>query len=176
MLCRVALVTTDVSEELSASFIRVTRIGELGTVLATLHAAVASYAQHLLACRFLSPWWRRRYVPSKCRFLREPDGVTSQKIALLTEMLFIFHYISTYLRSTGWRSVMMLQIENKFCARKTYNCAFLLFFVGNNSSWSFIQSEGCVGNIVTKYGICRMISNFWNEEWCLLGCYAVWLL
>jgi hypothetical protein len=34
MLCRVALVRTDVSEELSASFIRVTRIGELGTALA----------------------------------------------------------------------------------------------------------------------------------------------
>jgi hypothetical protein len=31
MLCRVALVRIDVSEELSASFIRVTRIGELGT-------------------------------------------------------------------------------------------------------------------------------------------------
>jgi hypothetical protein len=31
MLRRVALVTTDVSEELSISFIRVTRIGELGT-------------------------------------------------------------------------------------------------------------------------------------------------
>jgi hypothetical protein len=31
MLRRVALVKTDVSEELSASFIRVTRIGELGT-------------------------------------------------------------------------------------------------------------------------------------------------
>jgi hypothetical protein len=31
---RVALVTADVSEELSASFIRVTRIGELGTMLA----------------------------------------------------------------------------------------------------------------------------------------------
>jgi hypothetical protein len=31
MLCRVALVKTDVSEELSASFISVTRIGELGT-------------------------------------------------------------------------------------------------------------------------------------------------
>jgi hypothetical protein len=31
MLRRVALVTADVSEELSASFIRVTRIGELGT-------------------------------------------------------------------------------------------------------------------------------------------------
>jgi hypothetical protein len=34
MLCRVALVRTDVSEELSASSIRVTRIGELGTTLA----------------------------------------------------------------------------------------------------------------------------------------------
>jgi hypothetical protein len=34
MLRRVALVRTDVSEELSASFIRVTRIGELGITLA----------------------------------------------------------------------------------------------------------------------------------------------
>jgi hypothetical protein len=32
ILRRVALVRTDVSEELSASFIRVTRIGELGTL------------------------------------------------------------------------------------------------------------------------------------------------
>jgi hypothetical protein len=34
MLRCVALVRTDVSEELSASIIRVTRIGELGTTLA----------------------------------------------------------------------------------------------------------------------------------------------
>jgi hypothetical protein len=34
MLRRVALVRTDVSEKLSASFIRVTGIGELGTMLA----------------------------------------------------------------------------------------------------------------------------------------------
>jgi hypothetical protein len=34
MLRRVALVRTNVSEELSASFIGVTRIGELGTTLA----------------------------------------------------------------------------------------------------------------------------------------------
>jgi hypothetical protein len=33
MLRRVALLRTDVSEELSASIIRVTRIGELGTTL-----------------------------------------------------------------------------------------------------------------------------------------------
>jgi hypothetical protein len=34
MLRRVALVRTDVSEELGASFIRMTIIGELGTILA----------------------------------------------------------------------------------------------------------------------------------------------
>jgi hypothetical protein len=34
MLLRVALLRTDVSEEPSASFIRVRRIGELGTTLA----------------------------------------------------------------------------------------------------------------------------------------------
>jgi hypothetical protein len=34
MLRRVVLVRTDVSDELSAYFIRVTRIGELGTTLA----------------------------------------------------------------------------------------------------------------------------------------------
>jgi hypothetical protein len=45
MLRRVALVRTDVSEELNASIIRVT-IGELGTTLAVTskqHASVASY-------------------------------------------------------------------------------------------------------------------------------------
>jgi hypothetical protein len=42
MLHRVALVRTDVSEELSASFIRVTRIGELGKTL-----AVTSYRRML---------------------------------------------------------------------------------------------------------------------------------
>jgi hypothetical protein len=36
MLHRVALVRTDVSEELSASFIRVKRIGELRTTLAVI--------------------------------------------------------------------------------------------------------------------------------------------
>jgi hypothetical protein len=43
MLRRVALVRTDVSEELSASFIRVTRIGELRMLAVT---SVASYKSH----------------------------------------------------------------------------------------------------------------------------------
>jgi hypothetical protein len=50
MLRRVALVKTDVSEELSASFIMVLKIAELGTTLAVtsnrrkLRATVASYS------------------------------------------------------------------------------------------------------------------------------------
>jgi hypothetical protein len=56
MLRRVAIVRTDVSEELSTSFIRVTRIGELGKTLAitrnrstmrsniSQRASVASYS------------------------------------------------------------------------------------------------------------------------------------
>jgi hypothetical protein len=48
MLCRVALARTDISEELSAFFIRVTIIGELGTTL-----AVTSNRRTLLR----NPWY-----------------------------------------------------------------------------------------------------------------------
>jgi hypothetical protein len=41
MLRRVAIVRADVSEELSTSFIRVTRIGELGTTLALTSLCVS---------------------------------------------------------------------------------------------------------------------------------------
>jgi hypothetical protein len=69
MLRRVAHVRTDVSQKRRASIIRVTRIGELGTLVVTS-----------LVHLFLSPWWWR-YVPPKSRFVQEPHGVTSQKTA-----------------------------------------------------------------------------------------------
>jgi hypothetical protein len=103
MLRRVALVRTDVSEELSTSFIWVIRIGELWKTLAvnsnrhTLQrntnttwyffaACISCWLQLMLFLvhRFLSPWWRRRYVPPKRRFLQEPHGVTSQKTTFFT--------------------------------------------------------------------------------------------
>jgi hypothetical protein len=61
----VALVRTDVSEEPGASFIRVTKIGALGTTQA------ATSNRRTLR-------WRRQ-VPPKRRFLQEPHGVTTQK-------------------------------------------------------------------------------------------------
>jgi hypothetical protein len=47
MLRHVAIVRTDVSEELSASFIRVTRIGELGTTLSLTNNRRTPYHYHL---------------------------------------------------------------------------------------------------------------------------------
>jgi hypothetical protein len=59
MLRHVALVRTDVSEELSASIIRVTRIGEIGTVTMMMEALSSS----------------------ETSVIQEPQGVTSQKKA-----------------------------------------------------------------------------------------------
>jgi hypothetical protein len=76
MLRRLALVRTDVSEELSASFIRVTRIGELGTTL-----AVTSNRRTLRN----TEW----YFFAACRLLVTASVVLSSPIlvALLKEAL-----------------------------------------------------------------------------------------
>jgi hypothetical protein len=52
MLRRAAIVRTDVSEELSASIIRVTRIGELGTTLAVTNnrRTLRKNTRRLLGC------------------------------------------------------------------------------------------------------------------------------
>jgi hypothetical protein len=58
MLHRVALIRTDVSEELSAYFVRVTRISELGTTLAvtsnrrTLRRNTKSFIGYTLRLRY----------------------------------------------------------------------------------------------------------------------------
>jgi hypothetical protein len=58
MLRRVALVITDVSEELGASIIRVTRIGELGTTLAvTSNRRTLTFLVH----RYQSPCYPSRF-------------------------------------------------------------------------------------------------------------------
>jgi hypothetical protein len=58
MLHRVALVRTDVSEELNGSFVRVTRIDELGTTLAVTNnrrTLRRNTSWLFLVHRFLSP-------------------------------------------------------------------------------------------------------------------------
>jgi hypothetical protein len=86
MLCRVALVRTDVSEELSASFIRVKRIGELGTTLAVTSNRRSSVRRLLVTAS----------VPPKRRFLQEAHGVTSQKtpFCIVTIVMVIWEMTS----------------------------------------------------------------------------------
>jgi hypothetical protein len=81
MLRRVAIVKTDVSEELSASIIRVARIGELGATL------VVTSIRRLLVTASVVPsspipvtLMKEALSSSKRRFSQEPHGVTSQKM------------------------------------------------------------------------------------------------
>jgi hypothetical protein len=85
MLCRVVFISTDVMEEFIATIIRVTRIGELRTMLAVTFNVSTLRRNTLAACFyyyfllplflarwFLLPWRWRRYVPPKRWFLHKP--------------------------------------------------------------------------------------------------------
>jgi hypothetical protein len=88
MLRLVALVRTDVSEEPGASFIRMTRISELGTT----QAATSN----------------RRTLR---RFLQEPHGLTSQKTPF-----FIVTAVKTSNLTTNWKSWRIVHSSQDACA------------------------------------------------------------
>jgi hypothetical protein len=84
----VTLVGTDVSEELSASFIRVTRIGELGTTLAVTsnrRTLIRSLRRLLVTVSvvpnspILVTLMKEALSSYETRFLQEPRGVTPQE-------------------------------------------------------------------------------------------------
>jgi hypothetical protein len=80
-LYTVALVRADVSEERSASIIRVTRIGELGTTLPVTSNRHTPRRNNMLPSYFFAAC--RRYVPPKRRLLQEPHVVIYYKTAFL---------------------------------------------------------------------------------------------
>jgi hypothetical protein len=97
VLRQVALVRTDVLEECRSSVIRVARISAPGTTLAvtsnrcTLQRNIMYFFASCVGWQlqltlflvhwFMPPWWRRFYVPPKCRFLWEPHAITTQKMS-----------------------------------------------------------------------------------------------
>jgi hypothetical protein len=86
LLRRVALVITDVSEEPGALvFLRSVRR------LLVADCVVPSSP-------ILSPWWRRRQVSPKRRFLQEPHGVTTQK----TPFFIVTDVKTSNLTQMGW--------------------------------------------------------------------------
>jgi hypothetical protein len=104
MLRRVAVVRIDVSEELNASFIRVTRIGELRTML-TLTSTL------------------RRNV---FRFLQERHGVTSQKTPFFSNHSFKIvegEYLLPIHMMIGGR---LLQQSAPFIVANYYRCKIVL--------------------------------------------------
>jgi hypothetical protein len=141
-------VRTDVSEELEASIIRVTRIGELETFRRLL--ATATFLVH----RFLSSWWWRCQVPPKSRLLEEPHGVTSQETPFFTS-----HSCS---QSCKFLKLFMYKI-NWICldvgavlARSLLNCPLYCPLLSPQQSWVYslivfslhafrMQSLGCFG-------------------------------
>jgi glutaredoxin-related protein len=76
MLRRVALVRTDVSEDLSASFIRVTRIGELGTTLAVTSNRRLRRVRRLLVTA--------NVVPSSPIVILMKEALSSSETSILT--------------------------------------------------------------------------------------------
>jgi hypothetical protein len=100
MLRRVALVRTDVSEELSASFIRVTRIGELGTTPAVtsnqcMHAILHSHhRENLKSYKFITKSSSITYAYGNAGNYRVAAQVVASRAVLSsTELVSLVSYV-----------------------------------------------------------------------------------
>jgi hypothetical protein len=94
MLRRVALVRTDVSEEFSASFIRVTRIGELGTTL-----AVTSNRRTLRRYDGGATFFRKAVLTRATRRNISEDCIldsSASRQGPLDEILHVYIYLVTF--------------------------------------------------------------------------------
>jgi hypothetical protein len=108
MLRSVALTRADVSEQSSASTIRVTRIGELGTLAVTSNARPLLVTANVISS---SPvpviLMLEEHVPPKRQYLQEPHCVTSQKTTF-----FIVTVVKT-LNPTRRKQIIMNVVKCK---------------------------------------------------------------
>jgi hypothetical protein len=100
MLRRVAIVKAEVSEESIASFIRVTRIGELGTTLAVTSSRSTKPKKASLS----SPILRRIFV--KCSLARDTTGTTNA--FCYNTVLYNYRIFETQMQSTPTQHLLHL--------------------------------------------------------------------
>jgi hypothetical protein len=103
-LRHVAFVRNDVSEECSASIIRVTTIGELGTL-----AVSSNRHTRRRNTKFTNSCHPEDggAIPPKRRFLQEPHGVTSKKTPFFTkDMIYVADKFS--MKGTGCNAVVTM--------------------------------------------------------------------
>jgi hypothetical protein len=103
MLRRATLGRTDVIEELSASFIRVTRIGEVGTTLAVTNNQRTLRRSCQISC--ISSGRKVGFPFSKCGLLRMGRGGRTNILAVRSLLLWMVETVSAilFLRGCGHR-------------------------------------------------------------------------
>jgi hypothetical protein len=132
MLRHVALVRTEVSEERSATIIRLIIISELGTTIAVTSNRRTLWRNNM------SPWWRRRYVPPKRLFLQKPHSVTFEKTAFFCWMVSIFTNGLSFLPS--WFSFRLPSVPGQLSSWPQYLVNRFLFYpVHFSSSVEFLK-------------------------------------
>jgi hypothetical protein len=98
-----------------------------------------------LVHRFLSPWWRRRQVPPKRRFLQEPHDVTTQKTQFFSLLLFFKnkHGLHILIRNVGFYLSSPLPFTDPFLWTSAHRPSFLGSFLRDkclNNSEAAVQS------------------------------------
>jgi hypothetical protein len=202
MLRRVALVITDVSEEPSASFIRMTRIGELGTTLAA--------TSNRRTLRRSTKWERKLEWNSE---LWIPLGYGEGRIVAWfvngprqSEVTSYGRRVGGIVLSKLWMGNCVAEcpwvISRKYDAASVVPSSMILVTLmkeGPGSLETSLLTRATRRNIpqddilhshrrenLKPYNRIPFLQptgrwyNDWTitypEEWCLLGCYAVWLL
>jgi hypothetical protein len=125
---------TDVSDERIASIIKVTRIGDVEITLAFLRGILCYQLQlTFLFRRFLSRWWRKRYIPTR---------VTRRNIPA---DFFLHSHCSgnlkSYIALSGWT---LFRRRNVFPMR--YELSFYIqFYIHSHRRFNLISYISLIG-------------------------------
>jgi hypothetical protein len=112
MLRRVALVRTDVSEELNASFIRVTKMGELGTTLAVTSNRCTLSSQCSIGALLVTA----SVVPSSPIFCHPDEGGAKFLRNVGSKKSHVEFFIVTTMKTSN------LTVHRTFCISCAYFC------------------------------------------------------